>query len=189
LEQRGGPEFGDLVRALRLVQDRVAGTGAPAEVLTAATRTLEEAAALLAPHVAIDGDQYAGYRLDLPGRGHPLLAPFVFDVRQDDYVEGRVTLTRTHLSGAGRVHAGAIGLLFGEVLGLLSAAGGRAPSRNAALHVNYRAPTPSEVELRLSARVTKVEGRKVYVDGELCHGETLLVEAQGLYVRDRPAQD
>ncbi|MCW2620734.1 MAG: hypothetical protein JWL64_336 [Frankiales bacterium] len=183
MEQRGGSEFGELLQAMRLVQDGVAGTDAPAEVLRAATRALQEAADLLAEHEADDGAQHAGTRLDLPGRGHPLLAPFLVDLRGDDCVEGRVTLTRSHLSGAGRVHAGAIGLLFGEVLGVLAASGGRAPSRNAALHVNYRAQTPIDVELQLTARLSRLDGRKIYVDGELRHGETLLVEAEGLYLR------
>jgi acyl-coenzyme A thioesterase PaaI-like protein len=183
VEQRGGPELGGLVAALRLVQDRVTGTAAPADVLAAATRSLLQTAELLAEHVAADGDQHAGYRLDLPGRGHPLLAPFVSEALEDDRVDGRITFTRTHLSGAGRVHAGAVALLFGEVLGVLSVLGGRSPSRNAALHINYRKPTPADVELRLTGTVTRVDGRKVYVNGELRLGETILADAEGLYVR------
>jgi acyl-coenzyme A thioesterase PaaI-like protein len=183
MEPRGGAEFGALTDALRLVQDRVTGTDAPADVLAAAAVKLHEAAALLADHEAADGEQHAGFRLDLPGRGHPLLTPCFLDTLADDHIEGRVTLTRTHLSAGGRAHAGAVALLFGEVLGVLSVLGGRAPARNAALHVNYRKGTPNGRELRISGRVVEVDGRKIHVHGELYDGATLLADAQGLYVK------
>ena len=183
VELRGGPEFGDLVAAFRLVQDKVNGTSAPPDVLAAAGVKLKEAASLLDPHEAVDGEQHAGFRIDLPGRGHPLLAPVVSSIIGDDGITGTVTLTRTHLSGGGHAHAGAVALLFGEVMGVLSALGGRSPARNAALHVNYRKATPSGKELQVTARVTEVVGRKIHVVGELRDGEALLADAQGLYLK------
>jgi hypothetical protein len=186
-DRRGGPELGELMAALRAVQDAAARAAAPPDVLSAAARSLREVAALLDPHAVDDGAQHAGYRFDLPGRGHPLLVPFVPDVRSGDVVEGRVTFGAAHLSGGGRVHAGVLALTFGEVLGVLSVSGGRPPSRNAALRVDYRRPTPAGVELRLVARLTAVEGRKVRVQGELLDGDEVLAEAEGLYVRPRGA--
>jgi acyl-coenzyme A thioesterase PaaI-like protein len=183
MELRGGSEFAELLAAVRLTQDRVAGTGAPADVLASAAARLREAADLLDGTGAADGEQHAGYRLDLPGRGHPLLAPCQIDSLTDDRVEGRVTLTRTHLSGSGRAHAGAVALLFGEVLGVLSVMGGRLPARNASLHVNYRKATPSDLELQVVGRVSEVAGRKIHVVGELRDGDTVLADAEGLYLK------
>jgi hypothetical protein len=171
------------MEAFRLVQDRVTGTQAPADVVAAAAAQLHDVAALLSGHEAGDGEQHAGFRLDLPGRGHPLLTPVVIDAFEDDRVAGRVTLTRTHLSGGGHAHAGGIALLFGEVLGVLSVLGDRSPARNASLHVNYRKGTPSGRELQVVARVTGVDGRKIHVEGELRDGERLLADAQGLYLK------
>lgn len=183
MDLRGGQEFGELVAALRLAQDAITSTDAPAHVLRDATAALQEAAALLASHEAADGAQHAGLRLDLPGRGHPLLAPFLCDRMEDDRLEGRVTLTRTHLSGGGHAHAGAVALLLGEVLGVLSVLGGRHPARNAALHVNYRRATPSGVELTVRARVVQVEGRKITVVGEVYREGVVVADAEGLYLR------
>jgi acyl-coenzyme A thioesterase PaaI-like protein len=183
MEPRGGQEFADLAAAARLVQDRVSSTGAPAGALVAATAALRAAADLLSGHDAADGEQHAGFRLDLPGRGQPLLAPFLVDSLEDETVTGRVSLTRAHLSGGGHAHAGAIALLFGEVLGVLSVMGGRLPARNASLHVNYRKATPVERELTISGRVAQVVGRKIYVLGELLDGETVLADAEGLYLQ------
>lgn len=165
------------------MQDRTTGTQAPPDVLAAAAVKLREAAAILDGHEAEDGEQFAGYRLDLPGRGHPLLTPVLYGPFEEDAITGTVTLTRTHLSGGGRAHAGAVALLFGEVLGVLSVMGDRSPARNAALHVNYRKGTPSGTELQVTARVTGVEGRKIHVEGELRDGDTLVADAQGLYLK------
>jgi acyl-coenzyme A thioesterase PaaI-like protein len=186
VESRGGTEFAELLAASRLVQDRIAGTAASVDVLTAAAARLRETAELLAQNEAADGEQHAGYRLDLPGRGHPLLAPFQVDSLTDDRVEGRVTLTRAHLSGGGRAHAGAVALLFGEVLGVLSVMGGRLPARNASLHVNYRKATPIDRELHVLGRVTGVDGRKIHVVGALTDGDTVVADAEGLYIKVAP---
>lgn len=159
------------------------GTRAPADVLAAVTGKLREVAEILDGHEAADGEQHAGFRIDLPGRGHPLLTPVLYSAFEDDLITGTVTLTRTHLSGGGHAHAGAVALLFGEVMGVLSAMGDRSPARNAALHVNYRKATPSGTELQVTARVTAVEGRKIHVEGELRDGDTLLADAQGLYLK------
>jgi acyl-coenzyme A thioesterase PaaI-like protein len=183
VESRGGTEFAELLAATRRVQDLVAGTAASPAVLAAATDRLRETAELLAESEAADGEQHAGYRLDLSGRGHPLLAPCQVDSLTDDRVEGRVTLSRAHLSGGGRAHAGAVALLFGEVLGVLSVMGGRLPARNASLHVNYRKATPIGRELQVIGRVTGVDGRKIHVVGQLTDGETVVADAEGLYLK------
>jgi hypothetical protein len=183
VEPRGGDAFAELAAALRATNEAVTATAAPGDVLLRAAAALRLAVDELAGHEAADGEQHAGFRLDLPDRGHPLLAPFLVDELADDRVTGRVTLARTHLSGGGHAHAGAVALLFGEVLGVLSVLGGRAPARNASLRVDYRKGTPAGRELQVTGAVVRVDGRKITVAGELRDGELLLAEAEGLYLK------
>lgn len=183
MEPRGGDAFAELAAALRATNEAVTATRAPEDVLSRAAYLLRGTVGVLAGHEAVDGEQHAGFRLDLPGRGHPLLAPVLLDEIADDHVRGRVTLARTHLSGGGRAHAGAVALLFGEVLGVLSVMGGRAPARNASLRVDYRKGTPAGRELQVTGWVQEVDGRKITVTGELRDGDVLLAESTGLYLK------
>jgi hypothetical protein len=47
---------------------------------------------------------------------------------------------------------------------------------------------PVEKELQIDAGVDRVDGRKIFVSGRLSDGETLLTEAEALFVRLKPGQ-
>jgi len=51
------------------------------------------------------------------------------------------------------------------------------------LTVRYRKPTPLLEEIRMEGRPAGVDGRKVYAEGTMWCGETLLAEAEGVFVR------
>jgi acyl-coenzyme A thioesterase PaaI-like protein len=184
----GGPAFPALVSGMRRLQDLVVGSNPPDEVVAAAADAIGRLVDLLEPWEVPEGRSPAGRREDLPGRGHPLLLPVVFDERTDDHLVGRVRFTRYHLGGNGAAHGGTVPLLFDEVLGRLSNSGGRPRARTAYLHVNYRAITPIGPELRVEARVEREEGRKRWVTGTLHHGDQLVADADGLFVVLRPGQ-
>ena len=104
---------------------------------------------------AVDEDAAPiGTRLDLPGRGHPLLLPFVAEEWTESAVRGRVVFSRIYLGGNGAAHGGTVPLLFDEVLGRLNSSGGRTVGRTAYLHVNYRHITPIGRELDSTRRST-----------------------------------
>jgi hypothetical protein len=77
---------------------------------------------------------------------------------------------------------GAHAVLFNEILGRLSAGGGRPLSRTAYIHVNYRSVTPIGRRLELDATLDRVEGRKRFVSGRLLSGTVTVADAEGLFV-------
>ena len=170
------------------MQDRLASTNPPEAALVETAERLEQLADLLEPWVVPERQQIAGTRIDLPSRGLALLPPFTTDEELDDRMTGRVVFRRFYLGGNGAAHGGALPLLFDEVLGHLANNGERPPARTAYLHVNYRHITPIDVELRLEASVDREDGRKRWVTGRLYDGDTLLSDAEGLFVELRPGQ-
>ncbi|MGE0881571.1 MAG: PaaI family thioesterase [Acidimicrobiia bacterium] len=185
---RGGPAFHHYIAALRRVQTLVASTNPPQEVLVEATHQLHAIERLLHDWVVDERDAPAGKRSDLPGRGHSLLLPFVVDEDTATYIRGRVHFDRFYLGGNGAAHGGTVPLLFDDVLGRWSNSHGRPVARTAYLHVNYRHITPIGPELTIDARLEREEGRKRYITGRLFHGDTLVADAEGLFVTLLPGQ-
>ncbi len=185
--QDGGPDFARMIEALRLVQERITAASPPHDVVAETADALEKLAVTLAPFEVDEGRQIAARRIDLPGRGQALVPLTQLDEWDDEHVSARVTLGRFYLGAGGAAHGGVLGLVFDELLGRLANTG-RSRSRTAYLHVNYRAITPTGPELRVSARVTRIEGRKRFLTGTIHHGDTLTADAEGLFVELRPGQ-
>ncbi|OHV05690.1 PaaI family thioesterase [Mycobacterium talmoniae] len=190
---KGGPDYGRFVEAVRTLQDRARAADAPDEVISEAADLVEKVAALLAPYEADEWSAPSGRRFDLPNRGNILTVPMRVEKVPLDGSAGRIRGTarfaRYHLGRNGAVHGGALGLLFDSVLGLTSAVlTGSRYQRTAYLHVDYRHIVPIEKELQVDAGVDRIDGRKIFVSGRLCDGDTLLTEAQGLFVLLKPGQ-
>ena len=180
----GGSHFGDLVNALRQLTDAVSTTDAPDEIMSDALREIRRLTAALDAHVATGHHYPAGHRWELPARGHPLLLPLTIDELSDREMRGRVTFSRAHMGHTGIAHGGFIPLVFDEVLGVFPVQVDP-PARTAYLHVTYRAGTPVLTELAVTARLVSVEGRKLLMRGTLHDGDTLLAEAEGLFIQPR----
>jgi acyl-coenzyme A thioesterase PaaI-like protein len=185
----GGPTFGPLLDAFRLLQDAFSAALLPPDEAVALTRDIHDLTERLAACRMPERHAPSGTRIDLPGRGNPLLIPLQIDEWTDDAVRGRVTFTRFHLGGNGAAHGGTLPLLFDEVLGRLSNTGDRPIARTAYLHVNYRAITRIGVEHTLEADIVRIEGRKRWVRGVLRDPAGVVVsDAEGLFVALRPGQ-
>ena len=117
-----------------------------------------------------------GTGLDLPGRGHPLLLPFVVDEWGASAVRGRVVFSRFHLGGNGAAHGGTLPLLFDEVMGRLNSGGDRTVGRTAYIHVN-QAHHVIERELHLEATLDRVDGRKRFITGRLRDSDRVVADA------------
>jgi len=183
----GGPDFGRMIEALRLIQERITAASPPDAVVAETAGVLEKLAATLGPYEVDESRQIAGRRMDLPGRGQALVPVLDIDDWDVQHVRARVTLGRFYLGAGGAAHGGVLSLIFDEMLGRLANTG-RTRSRTAFLHVNYRNITPIGPELRVEAHVDRVEGRKRFLTGAIYHDGTLTAAAEGLFVELKPGQ-
>ncbi|MBN9620860.1 MAG: PaaI family thioesterase, partial [Actinobacteria bacterium] len=186
---RGGAAFADLHQAQRRLQDRLSGAVLPDDLAKQVAARLQEIGDLLAEHQGAEAERYDGWRPDLPGRGHPLLPPYVIDAEDDSSLSGRVTFTRFYLGGNGAVHGGAHSLLFDDLLGRVMNHHQPGVARTAALTVNYRRITPIDVELRFEASRDRVEGRKRWGSARLFDPSGALVsDTSTLFLQLLPGQ-
>ncbi|WP_237394220.1 hotdog domain-containing protein [Mycobacterium paraintracellulare] len=184
----GGPEYGEMIAALREFLDHVAAAAPDAATTVALTGDLNSWAHRLAQSAVPERRQIFARRLDLPGRGQTMSPSFIPLAGNREKVEGTVTFGRYFLGGGAAVHGGAIPLLFDEVLGRLASSGGRPPARTAYLHTDFRSITPVGVELAVRAWFVSEQGRKRILRAELNHGDTLCAEAESLFIELRPHQ-
>lgn len=97
--------------------------------------------------------------------------------------------TASHIGGNRAVHGGMIPLFYDWLFGMVVSTAEIRPTRTAYLHVDYRNITPIDQPLSAQGRITKAEGRKVFIDATMTDADgTLLSEANGLMVRLLPHQ-
>jgi len=186
---KGGPDYGRFIDGVRKLQDHARAVDAPDEVITEAADTLEKLSALLSPFDADEWASPSGRRMDLPVRGNILTVPISSRKTDDGRIQGTARFARFHLGRNGAVHGGSLGMLFDTVLGLTgSVLTGNPRQRTAYLKINYRNIVPIEKDLQFDAGVDRVDGRKVFVSGRLTDGDTLLSDADALFVRLKPGQ-
>ncbi|MCV7317178.1 PaaI family thioesterase [Mycolicibacillus parakoreensis] len=185
---KGGPDYGRFIEAVRTLQDHARAVDAPDTVITRAAGLIEQVSALLAP---FDADEWAapsGRRMDLPNRGNLLAVPLTTRT-VGDRVRGTARFARYHLGRNGAVHGGALGLLFDSLLGMTAAVlTQNRYQRTAFLHLDYRRIVPIGTDLQVDAGLDEIDGRKTFVSGRLCHGDAVLTEARALFVRLNPGQ-
>jgi acyl-coenzyme A thioesterase PaaI-like protein len=153
-----------------------------------AAANMEATLKLLEPWEAPEWERPAGTRVDLPGRGNPMLIPFDLEQETGDSIRGRTRFRPFHLGGNGAAHGGTLPLLFDDLMGRIANASSRSVARTAYLTVNYRKITPIGVELQVEATVDRIEGRKRWVTGRLFHHETLVADADALFIELLPGQ-
>ncbi|MCO5310278.1 MAG: hypothetical protein M9891_13535 [Austwickia sp.] len=186
----GGESYARLVDALRSTRDAIADARLDEAACAHLSERLDEVTAYVRALRAAPGERVWANRFDLTARGSSL-PPAMDDLRIDpDHgrVRARVSFGTSYAGAGEAAHGGAVALLFDELLGLCANAG-RAVSRTAYLHVDYRAVAPLNVPLIARARIDRVEGRKRWVTGELRRSdapEHAVAEAEGLFVELRP---
>ena len=79
------------------------------------------------------------------------------------------------------VHGGTISFLMDCMLGVLVQVTGIA-SVTGTLGLRYLQRTPLDVPLTLRARIVRREGRKIFTEGAVEHGEARTAEANGLFI-------
>lgn len=186
---KGGPDYGRFVEAVRALQDHARAADAPDEVISQAADALAQVCELLAPYAADEWSSPSGRRMDLLVRGNVLPVPMRVSKTDQGRLAGWARFRRFHLGRNGAAHGGAIALLFDSVLGVASTVLTGGPyQRTAYLHVDYRSIVPIDKELQVDAGLTRVEGRKIFVETRLRDGDTLLAEGEALFVKLKPGQ-
>jgi acyl-coenzyme A thioesterase PaaI-like protein len=169
--------------ALRALADVVVRTGAGEAELAAAASAVESLAARLGAQPTVQRVHDSPYHpMSLVGgAAHPAAAQ-LHTVATDDGVAGSVLLGPAYEGGPGLVHGGVLSLLFDHAMGQAVFAAGHS-AMTVSLEVRYIAPTPLGVPLAVSARVTRSEGRKVFVAGEVRVDGRVTAQAEGVFVR------
>ncbi|WP_422747826.1 PaaI family thioesterase [Mycobacterium sp. WMMD1722] len=186
---RGGPDYGRFVEAVRTLQDLARSADAPDEVIADAAGMIGQVNDLLDAYRADEWHSPSGRRVDLPNRGNILQVPMVLERTADGRIAGEAVFRRFYLGRNGAAHGGAIALLFDSVLGYTAYKLTESRyQRTAFLHVNYRNIVPVEQPLRVEAGIDRIEGRKIFVDGRLLDGDTVLADVEALFVRLKPGQ-
>jgi acyl-coenzyme A thioesterase PaaI-like protein len=190
-----------LAGAMRAVIERLITSDAPEAELQRAAAQLETYAEHLATHpvrkryvgfaesaladaAAEDAEGAAGGHFDfspLIGRSNPLSPPIAMSADADGRVAGRVTFGSAYEGPPGCVHGGYVAAAFDEVLGFAETFS-NAPGMTGTLNVVYRTPTPLHVEVVFSAKIERIEGRKIFVSGQLHAGERLCAECSAVFI-------
>jgi acyl-coenzyme A thioesterase PaaI-like protein len=121
----------------------------------------------------------------LSGRSNPLAPPMVTQIVEEPdgtyYVTGTVVFGAAYEGPPGHVHGGLVAAMFDELLGFAQLSAGFTGS----LTVRYRKPTPLHKTLTMKAWPAHVDGRKRIIKGTCHYGETLLSDAEGLFIAPR----
>lgn len=99
-----------------------------------------------------------------------------------DRVFGEVCFDRRQEGAPGLAHGGAISTVLDDALGTLLLVL-RRPAVTARLAVNFRSPALLNRELRVEAWVDRIDGRKLHLAGRVLDGETVIAEADGLFLQ------
>lgn len=180
--------WGEMAAEMRALHDAVASMRFDRTEVDALTSELRSRRERLAPLADEELEQANGRVPQLPVRGHAMLPELVIGSAGGGRVEGAVTFGRWFMGGGMAVHGGAVTLLFDEVLGILASIAAKTITRTAYLHTDYRALTPIDVELTATGWIDRVEGRKIFVKGELRHGDVVCAEADALFLQLTPEQ-
>jgi Thioesterase superfamily len=160
-----------------LIEALFLATEADEATLAAAAALVRDAAAML----PVDAVTRNFMEISpLRGPSNPVAPPM--HVRIDgDVLWADVRFGWAYEGPPAHVHGGLIAAAFDEALGMVQALSGR-PGMTGNLTVKYRSPTPLHSDLVIEARVTSVEGRKIFTKAWLRHGDVLCAEAEGLFI-------
>jgi hypothetical protein len=187
-------ELGD---ALRDLVGQAAATEVPEDVLRQVAAQVRDAASRLSrrtrtrAEVPSADSLLGGFRMYNPvtGSGSALAPPLRIEVAGNGVV-GTCILGLAFEGPPSFAHGGVSAMLLDQLLGYATSAAGH-PGMTVNLETRYRAPVPLQTQLRLTAEVGEVSGRRVTARGRIvtaAEPDTVLVEATGTFVGLRPDQ-
>ena len=117
------------------------------------------------------------------GALNPLAPPVDLVADPDGAVRGEFTLNALYEGPPSYVHGGVSAMVLDQALGMAAAVSGR-PGMTATLELRYRRPTPLGVPLRIEAKFSRAEGRKIWASGSIAGPDgRVTVEATAMFVQ------
>lgn len=191
-----------LVEEARRLLRAVRGAQVPADARTQAAALLAEAASILETEQTPGPFWQTGFstleQFDLDaepttlfpfspamGAANPSAPQVELTVGEDKVVTGTARFDSVHNGPPwDTCHGGVIAMVYDDLVGL-AAMVGAGGGMTARLTINYRKPTPLFEPITLRAWLESHEDRKFIARGEMRHGDVLLSEADGLFIRPK----
>ena len=170
------PDDDRLVRAKALVEEANRILGEPQR---RQRRTLSTAANDEGPW---DPGQVLSSHL-IYGPEHPFSPEHISVQVHGASLSGTARYNQVYEGPPGLVHGGVIAAIFDGIQATVAAVGGRTGALTHTLTVRYLIGTPIERDLRLAARVDRVEGRKLFTAATISVGDDVTAESTGLFIR------
>lgn len=119
----------------------------------------------------------------ISGPYNPLAAPVSMST-EDGKAIGTVRFGLAYEGPPGGVHGGVVAAVWDQVLAYACMIRGT-PGHTATFTTHFRAITPLHQVLRFEAWVERSDGRRIHAHGRCHAGDTLVSEADGLFIRFR----
>lgn len=178
----GGPRYPEFLDRVREFMDRAKAANPTPEVADRAIEMLDELNELLKGVEVPEWETPSWSRRGLESRGSITVPPIMVTDVGEDTVTARVRMSRYHLGGGAAAHGGQIGVVFDYVLAVAGLIITESPMRTAYLNISYRSLTPLDTDLVATARVDRIDGRKIYISAQLCDGERLCADADSMFL-------
>ena len=114
------------------------------------------------------------------GSGNPFSVPMTM-VRDGDAVVSTVTLDAAFEGAPGRSHGGFVSAIFDDLFGSLPMLHNKI-AFTASLTVNYVAPSPVFEPVTYRGWVDRIEGKKIFIEGEAHHDDVQVSTASALFI-------
>lgn len=106
---------------------------------------------------------------------------------ETDEVVANVVLRRAFEGAPGRAHGGIVAAVFDDVTGFVIGQL-REPAFTGELTVRYLAPVPVDEPLEMRARLDGRERRKLFISGEVRHGDQVVATCKAIYITVDPTK-
>lgn len=168
------PVAPELARRLESVLELLAEHVLPVEVM---------AGAPMADRRGLRRDSYRD-RSPVSGKLNPIAPPVELKVGDDNGARTTTVLGLAYQGPPGRVHGGFVATLLDHIMGYAAGTVGTWIFTRS-LTVDYERAVPLFEELEIVARVERVDGRKIWVVGEIRAAGSVVARARGLWVPPR----
>jgi acyl-coenzyme A thioesterase PaaI-like protein len=116
------------------------------------------------------------------GLSNPIAPQLRWLSQSAEGVEGQISLGEHYQGPPGRVHGGVIAWILDALLSRAMHAALKI-GVTGTLSIRYMASTPIDTELRCTAKIVRMEGRKMFIEGAIFNGEQQTVQAEGIFLQ------